>query len=53
MLNGSMRSAAPVDPINISFVGLAKVASCTHLDKLVYLHLDRRLHVQESTNPMG
>jgi hypothetical protein len=35
MLNGSMRSAAPVDPINISFVGLAKVALCTHLNNLV------------------
>jgi hypothetical protein len=35
MLNVSMRSAAPVDPINISFVGLAKVALCTHLNKLV------------------
>jgi hypothetical protein len=35
MLNGSMRSSAPVDPINISFVGLAKVASCSHLNKIV------------------
>jgi hypothetical protein len=34
MLNGSMRSAALVDPINISFVGLAKVASCSHLISL-------------------
>jgi hypothetical protein len=34
MLNGSMRSAAPVDPINISFVGLAKVALCSHLISL-------------------
>jgi hypothetical protein len=25
----------PVDPINISFVGLAKVASQSHLNKLV------------------
>jgi hypothetical protein len=25
MLNGSMGSAAPVEPINIYFVGLAKV----------------------------
>jgi hypothetical protein len=29
------QSAAPVEPINIYFVGLAKVASCTHLNKLV------------------
>jgi hypothetical protein len=35
MLNGSMGSAAPVDPINISFVGFAKVALYTHLNKLV------------------
>jgi hypothetical protein len=35
MLNGSMASAPPVDPINIYFVGLAKVALCTHLNKLV------------------
>jgi hypothetical protein len=35
MLNGSMGSAAPVEPINIYFEGLAKVASCTHLNKLV------------------
>jgi hypothetical protein len=35
MLNGSMRSAAPVDPINISFVNLAKVALYTYLNKLV------------------
>jgi hypothetical protein len=35
MLNGGMRSTAPVDPINISFVDLAKVALCTHLNKLV------------------
>jgi hypothetical protein len=35
MLFSSMTSAAPVDPNNIYFVGLAKVASCTHLNKLV------------------
>jgi hypothetical protein len=35
MLNGSMGSTAPVDPINISFVGLAKVVLCTHLNKIV------------------
>jgi hypothetical protein len=35
MLNGSMRSAALVDLINISIAGLAKVALCTHLNKLV------------------
>jgi hypothetical protein len=35
MLNGSMGYAAPVEPINIYFVGLAKEASCTHLNKLV------------------
>jgi hypothetical protein len=35
MLNGSMGSASPIDPINISFVGLVKVALCTHLIKLV------------------
>jgi hypothetical protein len=33
MLNGSMGSATPVDLNNISFVGLAKVALCTHLHK--------------------
>jgi hypothetical protein len=35
MLNGSMGFAALVDPINTSFVGLVKVALCTHLNKLV------------------
>jgi hypothetical protein len=35
MLNGSMGSAAPVDPIDMSFVGLAEVAFCTHVNKLV------------------
>jgi hypothetical protein len=35
MLNGSMGSAAPVDLINIYFVGLSIVALCTHLNKLV------------------
>jgi hypothetical protein len=35
MLNRSMGFAAPVDPINISFVGLAKVTLCTHLNKIV------------------
>jgi hypothetical protein len=35
MLNGSMGSAAPVDSTNISFVVLAKVALCRHINKLV------------------
>jgi hypothetical protein len=35
MLNGSMGSAAPVETINIYFEGLAKLALCTHLNKLV------------------
>jgi hypothetical protein len=33
-LNGSIRSVAPVYPINIYFVGLAKVTSCSHLISL-------------------
>jgi hypothetical protein len=35
MLFGSIGLTTPIDPINISFVGLAKVASCSHLNKLV------------------
>jgi hypothetical protein len=35
MLFDSIVLITLVDPINISFVGLAKVASCSHLNKLV------------------
>jgi hypothetical protein len=35
MLFGSIGLTTPVDPISISFVGLAKVASLSHLNKLV------------------
>jgi hypothetical protein len=35
MLFGSIGLTTPIVPINISFVGLAKVASCSHLNKLV------------------
>jgi hypothetical protein len=53
MLFESIGLTTPVDPINISFVNLDKVATRSHLNKLVWLHHDRMLHVQESTNPMG
>jgi hypothetical protein len=35
MLFESIGLTTPVDLINISFVGLDKVASCSHLNKLV------------------
>jgi hypothetical protein len=35
MIFGSIGLTTPVDPINISFVGLAKVASHSHLNNLV------------------
>jgi hypothetical protein len=35
MLFKSVGLTTPVDPINILFVGLAKVSSCSHLNKLV------------------
>jgi hypothetical protein len=34
MLFGSTGLTTPIDPINISFLGLAKVASCSHFISL-------------------